>query len=207
MAVVLQFCHVFLYPTNRGQSRCSLNYGCGPIFKTLICIVVSIIYYGVFPAILRVDVGAELDETGGDVDPAVERRHVERRAVVVVSGLDERGILLEELPHSCGVVLVRVPEYQRRATHSLLLLLLLTAVAATRTHRFFFELESKKNGLIVIFWFWFWLVLCSTIFWMSPHNFYFFLFLLVNFVGGLKRVGYIIFLCFAFAAPSIFHCC
>lgn len=134
----MQFCHVFLYPTNRGQSRCSLNYGCGPIFKTLICIVVSIIYYGVFPAILRVDVGAELDETGGDVDPAVERRHVERRAVVVVSGLDERGILLEELPHSCGVVLVRVPEYQRRATHSLLLLLLLTAVAAatTRTHRF-----------------------------------------------------------------------
>ena len=85
--------------------------------------------YGVFPAILRVDIGAELDEAVGDVKPAVEGSHVERCAVVVISGLDEGGILLEELAHRSGVVLVGVPQYQGRAAHpSLLLLLLLVLV-------------------------------------------------------------------------------
>ena len=48
--------------------------------------------YSVLPAILSVDIGAVIDKVLGDVDPAVEGGHVERSAVVVVSGLNEAAI-------------------------------------------------------------------------------------------------------------------
>lgn len=47
--------------------------------------------------------------------PAVERGDVERRAAVVVPGVDERGVLLQQLPHGADVVLVRVPQDERGA--------------------------------------------------------------------------------------------
>jgi hypothetical protein len=69
----------------------------------------------VLPAVLGVDVGAVGDEALGDVVPAVERGDVERRAAVVVPGVDERGVLLQQLPHGADVVLVRVPQDERGA--------------------------------------------------------------------------------------------
>lgn len=81
-------------------------------------------YYGVLPTILGVDIGAILNKALGDVDPAVERSHVERSAIIVVSGLDEAAILLEELADRNGVVVVCVPEYEGGTAHSGLLLLL-----------------------------------------------------------------------------------
>lgn len=49
---------------------------------------------------------------------------MERGPIVVVPGVDKRLIFLEELADGSGVVLVSVPEYQRRPAHSRLLLLL-----------------------------------------------------------------------------------
>lgn len=69
----------------------------------------------VLPSVLGVDVGAVGDEALGDVVPAVERGDVERRAAVVVPGVDERGVLLQQLPHGADVVLVRVPQDERGA--------------------------------------------------------------------------------------------
>jgi len=69
----------------------------------------------VLPAGLGVDVGAVGDEALGDVVPSVERGDVERRAAVVVPGVDERGVLLQQLPHGADVVLVRVPQDERCA--------------------------------------------------------------------------------------------
>jgi len=69
----------------------------------------------VLPAVLGVDIGAVGDEALGDVVPAVERGDVERRAAVVVPGVDERGVLLQQLPHGADVVLVRVPQDERGA--------------------------------------------------------------------------------------------
>lgn len=86
--------------------------------------------YSVFPTILSVDVGAELDQAFGDVDPAMEGSDVERGAVVVVSGFDKGGIFLKKLPHRRGVVLVGVPENQRGAAHPRLLILTVAAAAA-----------------------------------------------------------------------------
>lgn len=78
----------------------------------------------VLPTVLGIDVGAEFEEALGDVDPAVERGDVERGAVVVVAGVDEAGVFLQELPHRRRVVLVGVPQDQRRPAHPSLLPLL-----------------------------------------------------------------------------------
>lgn len=73
---------------------------------------------------MGVDIGAVLNKAIGDVDPAVEGSHVERSAVVVVAGMDERAILLEELADGGDVVVVGVPEYERGTADAGLLLLL-----------------------------------------------------------------------------------
>lgn len=80
--------------------------------------------YGVFPAILGIDIGAKVEEAFGDVDPSVERGDVEGSPVVVISGGDERGVFLEELADGRAIVLVSVPEDKGRATHPRLLLVL-----------------------------------------------------------------------------------
>lgn len=80
--------------------------------------------YGVFPAILGIDIGAKVEEAFGDVDPSVERGDVEGSPVVVISGGDERGVFLEELADGRGIVLVSVPEDKGGATHPRLLLVL-----------------------------------------------------------------------------------
>lgn len=71
----------------------------------------------VLPAVERVDVCALGEEALGDFLPSVERGDVERRAAVVVAGADERAVLVEQLAHGGRVVLVRVPEDERRARH------------------------------------------------------------------------------------------
>lgn len=76
---------------------------------------------------MGIDVGAKLDEALGYPDPTVERRDVERGSFVVVVGIDEVRVLLEELTHGGDVVLVGVPEDERRPADPRLLLLLLLA--------------------------------------------------------------------------------
>lgn len=66
----------------------------------------------VVPSVLGIDVGAILEEAPADVDPAVERRDMERGTAIVVAGVDEAAIFLEELPHGGGIVLVGVPQDQ-----------------------------------------------------------------------------------------------
>ena len=92
-------------------------------------------FYGVLPSILSVDIGAIVDQALRDFDPAVERRHVERRAVVVVPSVHQRPIFLQKLPDGSGVVLVRVPENRRGPAHSRFLLLLLLLLQRRRHWR------------------------------------------------------------------------
>ncbi|QCD90388.1 hypothetical protein DEO72_LG4g1343 [Vigna unguiculata] len=47
---------------------------------------------------------------------------MQRRAAVVIPCLHQRWILLKKLPHRRGIVLVRVPQNERRPTHPSLLL-------------------------------------------------------------------------------------
>ena len=51
-------------------------------------------FYGVLPSILSVDIGAIFDQALRDFDLAVERSHVERRAVVVVPSVHQSRIFL-----------------------------------------------------------------------------------------------------------------
>lgn len=99
-------------------------------------------YYGVLPTILGVDIGAILNKALGDVDPAVERSHMERSAVVVVSGMDEAAILLEELADRNGVVVVCVPQYEGGTAHFGLLLLLVLVRSRTTA------LSSRRVGRV-----------------------------------------------------------
>ena len=92
-------------------------------------------FYGVLPSILSVDIGAIVDQALRDFDPAVERRHVERCAVVVVPSVHQRPIFLQKLPDCSGVVLVRVPENRRGPAHSRFLLLLLLLLQRRRHWR------------------------------------------------------------------------
>ena len=46
--------------------------------------------YGVLPSILSIDINAIVDQALRDFDPAVERHHVERRAIVVVLSVHQR---------------------------------------------------------------------------------------------------------------------
>uniref|UniRef100_A0A7N2MXX5 Uncharacterized protein n=1 Tax=Quercus lobata TaxID=97700 RepID=A0A7N2MXX5_QUELO len=78
----------------------------------------------VLPSILSVDISAIVDQALRDFDPAVERRHVEWRAVVVVPSVHQRQIFLQKLPDGSGVVLVHVPENRRGPAHSRFLFLL-----------------------------------------------------------------------------------
>ena len=78
----------------------------------------------VLPSILSVDIGAILNQALCNFNPTMERRHMERRAVVVVPSMHQCLIFLQKLPDNSSVVLVRMLENRRGSAHSHFLLLL-----------------------------------------------------------------------------------
>lgn len=81
-------------------------------------------YYRVFPAILRINVGIVLNQAFSDFDPSMKRGNVKPSPIIIISGLNQRPIFLQQLPDRNWIVLVSVPLYQRRPAHFSLIPLL-----------------------------------------------------------------------------------
>lgn len=78
----------------------------------------------ILPAVLGVDIGTELKKALGDIDPPMKRGDMERGSVIVVMSIDKARVLLKELPDGGSVILVGMPENQRRPANPSFLLLL-----------------------------------------------------------------------------------